>query len=373
MSLVTNIQNAMTRVATEIKALRTLINGNASDLSSLTTTAKTNLVVAINEVKGLADSAAGGGVSINDAATNTTQTWSSSKIDSNNPTWLTIANKPAFVAEGATAAAARTAIGAGTSDLAIGTTGTTAAAGNRAASETAIGMVELATTTEATTGTDTTRAITAAGLKAVADTKANTSHTHTASQISDATATGRSVLQATDAAAARTAIGAGTSSLVIGTAAGTAAEGNRAASLTAIGMVELATTAETTTGTDTARAVTPAGVKAVADTKAALAHTHTAANVTDFTSAVDARIALVVDAAPAAMDTLNELAAALGDDPNFATTMTTALGNRVRVDAAQAFTAPQMLQARQNIDAVSATDIGDTTTNFVTTFEAALV
>lgn len=40
---------------------------------------------------------------------------------------------------------------------------------------------------------------------------------------------------------------------------------------------------------------------------------------------VDGRVQLVVDAAPAALDTLNELAAALGDDPNFATTVTTAL------------------------------------------------
>lgn len=36
----------------------------------------------------------------------------------------------------------------------------------------------------------------------------------------------------------------------------------------------------------------------------------------------------IVDAAPAALDTLNELAAALGDDANFATTVTTALGNK---------------------------------------------
>ena len=91
------------------------------------------------------------------------------------PTWTTIAGKPAVVAEGATQADARTAIGAGTSSLAIGTTGTTAAAGNRAATETATGMVELATTAEATTGTDTTRAVTAAGVKAVADTKVPTS------------------------------------------------------------------------------------------------------------------------------------------------------------------------------------------------------
>ena len=37
-------------------------------------------------------------------------------------------------------------------------------------------------------------------------------------------------------------------------------------------------------------------------------------------------IANLVDSSPAALDTLNELAAALGDDPNFATTMTTQLG-----------------------------------------------
>lgn len=47
-----------------------------------------------------------------------------------------------------------------------------------------------------------------------------------AADISDATATGRSVLTAADAAAARTAIGAGTSSLVIGTTATTAKAGN---------------------------------------------------------------------------------------------------------------------------------------------------
>lgn len=52
------------------------------------------------------------------------------------------------------------------------------------------------------------------------------SHTHTALQVSDSTATGRSVLTAADAAAARTAIGAGTSSLALGTTAGTAAAGD---------------------------------------------------------------------------------------------------------------------------------------------------
>jgi len=58
--------------------------------------------------------------------------------------------------------------------------------------------------------------------------KAATVHTHTASQVSDSTATGRSVLTAVDAAAARTAIGAGTSSLVLGTSSNTAKAGDYA-------------------------------------------------------------------------------------------------------------------------------------------------
>lgn len=72
------------------------------------------------------------------------------------------------------------------------------------------------------------------------------------------------------------------------------------ASLTVKGIVELATTSETTTGTDAVRAVTPAGVQA----------------------AIDA----LVDSAPGALNTLNELAAAIGDDASYASTITTALG-----------------------------------------------
>lgn len=53
-------------------------------------------------------------------------------------------------------------------------------------------------------------------------------HSHTASSISDSTTVGRAVVTATDAAAARTAIGAGTSSLAIGTSGSTAKAGNYA-------------------------------------------------------------------------------------------------------------------------------------------------
>jgi hypothetical protein len=43
----------------------------------------------------------------------------------------------------------------------------------------------------------------------------------------------------------------------------------------------------------------------------------------------DARVALIVDSSPAALNTLNELAAALGDDPNFATTVSTSIGTKL--------------------------------------------
>jgi hypothetical protein len=75
----------------------------------------------------------------------------------------------------------------------------------------------------------------------------------------------------------------------------------------------------------------------------------------------------LVNGAGAALDTLLELSAALGNDANFASTTATSLGNRIRVDAVQSFTAPQKAQACANIG------VGDPETDFVTTFEAGLV
>jgi hypothetical protein len=43
----------------------------------------------------------------------------------------------------------------------------------------------------------------------------------------------------------------------------------------------------------------------------------------------DARVALIVDSAPATLDTLNELAAALGDDANFSTTVTNSIATKM--------------------------------------------
>jgi len=47
------------------------------------------------------------------------------------------------------------------------------------------------------------------------------------------------------------------------------------------------------------------------------------------TAFVQAAIAALVNAAPGALDTLNELAAALGNDPNFASTVTAALAAKL--------------------------------------------
>ena len=50
-------------------------------------------------------------------------------------------------------------------------------------------------------------------------------------------------------------------------------------------------------------------------------------------AAIDTKIAALVNSAPETLDTLEELANALGDDPNFAATMTTELGKKANVGA----------------------------------------
>lgn len=53
--------------------------------------------------------------------------------------------------------------------------------------------------------------------------------------------------------------------------------------------------------------------------------------------------------AGSALDTLSELAAALGNDPSFAANIASAIAARVRYDAAQTLTTGQKLQACENI------------------------
>lgn len=248
-----NLQNFATRLSTEFKALRTLINGNQVDLSSLNTTAKNNLVAALNEVFGI---------------TATLQTAVSGK-------------QPLDADLTAIAALTTTSFGRGLLTVAAG---------------------------------DGLAALVAAGT--------------------------------TDAA----------------------------------GVLELATTAETVTGTDTQRAVSPAGVSAA--------------------------INALVGGAPGLLDTLKEIADALGDDPNFSATMTSALAGKQPFDAdltaiaalASAankvpyatgtntwaladFTAfgrsivaaADAAAARTTLDVYSKGELGDPTTDYVAIFEAGLV
>lgn len=80
-TLQVRITDLATRVATEIKSVKTLVNGNAADLSALTTAQKTSLVAAVNELKTALD-ALGTPLTISDSTSSTTQVWSSSKVSS---------------------------------------------------------------------------------------------------------------------------------------------------------------------------------------------------------------------------------------------------------------------------------------------------
>ena len=100
--------------------------------------------------------------------------------------------------------------------------------------------------------------------------------------------------------------------------------------------------------TEERKAATPLAVKTLhdlVDTKAPLDSPHLSGTPTSPTPApgtnntqiattayVRAAISALVGSSPEALDTLNELAAALGNDPNFATTMTNALSGKQPLD-----------------------------------------
>ena len=69
--------------------------------------------------------------------------------------------------------------------------------------------------------------------------------------------------------------------------------------------------------------------------------------------AIDTAISNLVNGAPTALDTLNELAAALNDDAAFSTTVTTALGNRLQFDQSQTISASQRTQLLTNLGITS--------------------
>ena len=69
--------------------------------------------------------------------------------------------------------------------------------------------------------------------------------------------------------------------------------------------------------------------------------------------AIDTAISNLVSGAPTALDTLNELAAALGDDAAFSTTITTALGNRLKFDSSQTLSSAEKTQVLTNLGITS--------------------
>lgn len=86
---------------------------------------------------------------------------------------------------------------------------------------------------------------------------------------------------------------------------------------------------------------------------------------TKITASIKAAVDALVDGAPAALDTLKELAAQMTADEGVLNSVVAALGNRVRVDDVQTFTAAQKKQARDNISAVSTDDLGNPSVDLV--------
>ena len=281
MSLALNIQNAFTRVSTELRALRSLLTGSSTgDLSGLNTATKTSIVAAINEV------------ATSTGATNLDQ--------------LT--------------------------DVAI-----TAPADGDILRRAGAGFVNVPGTTYFQPRDSDLDAIAALTT----------------------TAWGRALLALADAAAL--------TNLVVD------------ASEAVKGKVALASVTDATAGLDASKAVTPAGLSA----------------------ALNALVA----GAPGLLNTLDEIAAALGDDPNFAATMTSSLAGKQPLDAdltaiaglASAAdtlpyaTGPQAWSlttltsfarsllddtspsvARTTLDVYSKAEIGDPETDFVAAFNSAL-
>tara|TARA_Y100000593_G_scaffold84087_1_gene159074 strand:- start:481 stop:1233 length:753 start_codon:yes stop_codon:yes gene_type:complete len=75
------------------------------------------------------------------------------------------------------------------------------------------------------------------------------------------------------------------------------------------------------------------------------------------TAYVQTELGELINSAPVALDTLKELAEALGDDANFSTTINTALGNRLRIDVDnQGLSATEKTNAQTNMFGVAFAD-----------------
>jgi capsid protein len=113
-----------------------------------------------------------------------------------------------------------------------------------------------------------------------------------------------------------------------------------------------------------------AAATSIDDVTVSLTSTYSSSKIVGLLDVLKAEI---LGGADAAYDTLIEIQQLLQDGTTGLDALLAAVNNRVRFDAAQSLTAPEQEQARANIGAVAAADIGNTDTDFVAIFEAALV
>lgn len=398
MSLSTNVSNLATRIATEVKAIRTLVNGNAADLSSLTTTEKSNLVAAVNELKGLLDTAATditalegdvGTLSlltttdktdlvsainelqteinnidlsgiINDATTATTTTWSSSKISSEIDAIGTTSNTLDTVVRRDSLTGGFNAGGVNVTALGLDTLPGAVVSSSQ-------GVLKLGNTSQGTNLVGGPVTIDSTSGDMAISSSLGKVDINAATKV-NVNAVGNIIINSTG----------GDAYLVSSTA------GNEIATKSYV---------------DTAEADAVASANAYTDSRINDGVTSSSKtwSSTKIESEISTAVAGLVDGAPALLDTLNELAAAIGDDANYATTVTNALSAKandqavvhlqgaetiagvktfsdspVVPDSSFAISAITGLQSALDAKASTA-NVGDTTTNYVTVFEAGLV
>ena len=427
MSLLTNLQNLITRIGTEFKTVKTYISGSGTgDVTGLATTA-TNLVGAINEVKTTADAAGGSAVtSVNGVAGPGAIVITTANVGEVTNLYFTDARAIAAPLTGFTSGAGTLAatdtILAGIQKLdgninAISTTslalsgGYSASAGTVAAADTievAIqkldGNIQGLVTTNVAEGTNLyytdARAIAApiTGFTSGAGALAATDTVLQAIQKLDGNVgalttgvasvngeTGVVVIDGSEvaltggyAAAAGTVAAADSLEAAIqkldGNIAGlvttNVAEGTNLYFTDARSIASPLTGYTAGAGTVAATDSILQAIQKLDGNAGALINDGAASTSNVWSSAktdteISSAVSGLLDAAPAALDTLNELAAALGDDAAFSTTVSTALGNRVRFDAAQTITGGNLTQLEIN------TNLGSGCTNF--DYEAAFV
>ena len=184
-----------------------------------------------------------------------------------------------------------------------------------------------ALTSETNAATSATASATSATAALASETAASASES--AAAVSATTATTKAAEAATSATSASTSASTATTK---------ASEAATSASNAATSETNAATSA-TSAATSATASSTSAAASATSATEAAASASSAALSEANIATEVSTAIADLVDSAPLTLDTLNELAAALGDDPNFATTVTNSIATKLPL-AGGAMTGP---------------------------------